>query len=73
MPCRQMFLLMCGMLLGSWLRKIFAEMLFVQDASLDLRPEYYPSSEPEPDIVVLTRPFPEFTSKARPHELRLVA
>ena len=61
------------MLLGSWLRKIFGEMFVVQEASIDLRPEDNPSSEPEPDIVVLTLPFREFTSKARPHELRLVA
>ena len=65
--------ILTGMLLASWLRKIFGEMFVVQEASIDLRSEDNPSSEPKPDVVVLTRPFREFTSTARPHELRLVA
>lgn len=61
------------MLLGTWLRRIFGEPFVVQEPSIDLRPEDNPSSEPEPDMVVLNRSFLEFASRARPEDLLLVA
>ena len=61
------------MLLIAWLRGVFGESFVAQEPSIDLRPEDNPSSEPEPDAIVLTRSFLELASQARPEELRLVA
>ena len=61
------------MLLIAWLRSVFGETFVAQEPSIDLRPEDNPSSEPEPDAIVLTRSFLELSSQARPDELRLVA
>jgi Uma2 family endonuclease len=61
------------MLLIAWLRSVFGETFVAQEPSIDLRPEDNPSSEPEPDAIVLTRSFLDLTSQARPDELRLVA
>ena len=61
------------LLLASWLRKVFGETLVVTEPSIDLRPEDNPSSAPEPDVVALVRSLREFSARARPNELRLVA
>src|SRR3977135_1399727 len=61
------------MLLIAWLRSVFGEAFVAQEPAIDLRPEDNPSSQPEPDAIVLTRSFLELTSQARPEELRLVA
>jgi Uma2 family endonuclease len=61
------------MLLIVWLRSVFGESFVAQEPSIDLRPEDNPTSEPEPDAIVLTRSFLDLSSQARPEELRLVA
>ena len=60
------------LLLGTWLRTTFGETFVVQEPSIDLRPEDTPTSEPEPDLIVLTRSFRDFTCKARPEDIRMV-
>ena len=60
------------LLLGAWLRSIFGETFVVQEPSIDLWPEDSPTSEPEPDMVVLRRSFREFSTRAIPSDLRLV-
>ncbi len=59
------------LLLGTWLRRTFGETFVVQEPSIDLRPEDTPTSDPEPDLIVLNRSFLEFTSKAKPDDIRL--
>ncbi len=61
------------LLLVSWLRGIFGQNFVVQEPAIDLRPEDNPSSEPEPDAIVLNRSFLELTSHARPEELQMIA
>lgn len=61
------------LLLVSWLRTVFGQNFVVQEPSIDLRPEDNPSSEPEPDVIVLNRSFLELSSRPRPEELLLVA
>ena len=61
------------MLLGAWFRKVFGELFVVQEPSIDLRPEDNPTSEPEPDLVVLNRPFRELSRRACPEDFRLIA
>jgi hypothetical protein len=40
---------------------------------IDVAPEDNPTSEPEPDVIVLTRPLTEFTTASpRPEEIRLL-
>ena len=60
-------------LLASWLRKVFGELLVVTEPTIDLRPQDSPTSIPEPDVIVLTGSIREFSALARPHELQLVA
>ena len=60
------------MRLIAWLRSVFGETLVAQEPSIGLRPDDNPSSEPEPDAIVLTRSFLDLSSQARPDELRLV-
>lgn len=61
------------LLLVAWLRQIYGQNFVVQEPAIDVRPEDNPSSEPEPDAIVLSRSFLELTSRARPEELLLVA
>ena len=61
------------LLLVAWLRTAFGQNFVVQEPAIDVRPEDNPSSEPEPDAIVLNRSFLELTSRARPDELLLVA
>ena len=44
-----------------------------QEPAIDLRPEDTPTSEPEPDAIVLKRSFLELTSRPRPEDLRMIA
>jgi Uma2 family endonuclease len=59
--------------LACWLRSVFGEAFVVQEPAIDLRPEDNPSSQPEPDVIVLNEPFRDLLSHARPSQLRLVA
>lgn len=61
------------MLLVSWLRNLFGDTYVAQEPAIDLRPEDNPSSEPEPDVIVLNRSFLDLSARARPEDLRLVA
>jgi Uma2 family endonuclease len=61
------------LLLANWLRETFGKLQVIQENALDLRPEDYPSSEPEPDLIVLRRPFTELGGKPRPSDVLLVA
>ena len=60
-------------LLASWLRQVFGEFCVVTEPTIDLRPEDNPTSAPEPDVIVLTRSAREFSDRAKPRELHLVA
>src|SRR5215471_2642754 len=44
---------------GSCLRALFGEGLVLQETPIDVAPEDNPTSEPEPDVIVLTRPLKE--------------
>ena len=60
-------------LLVQWLGSTFGERFVAQEPAISVHPEDTPTSEPEPDAIVLNRSFPELESLARPDELRLVA
>ncbi|MBY0507198.1 MAG: Uma2 family endonuclease [Bryobacteraceae bacterium] len=60
-------------LLMLWLEEVFGGDYCLQEGSIDLLPEDNPTSEPEPDAVVLSRRFLELSALPRPEELRLVA
>ena len=60
------------LLFAAWLRSVFGEMFVVQEPSIDVRPEDNPTSDPEPDVIVLNRSFSELSAPARPDDLRLV-
>jgi Uma2 family endonuclease len=65
---------MLGVLrLVTWLRSVFGDFFVVQEAAIDVRPEDNPTSDPEPDVIVLHRSFDELSGRARPQELHLVA
>jgi Uma2 family endonuclease len=57
----------------AWLMRVFGESYVNPEAPIDVAPEDNPTNEPEPDLVVLTRPSREFQSaNPRPEDLRLV-
>jgi Putative restriction endonuclease len=56
-----------------WLDRVFGTDYVSTEASIDVAPEDNPASEPQPDIVVLTRPSGEFPkNNPQPSDLRLV-
>ena len=55
----------------AWLVRTFGERFVNPEAPIDVAPEYNPTNEPEPDLIVLTRPSGEFANP-RPADLRLV-
>ncbi len=60
-------------LLARWLNQIFAGVLQVlQEASIHLTPKDTRYSDPEPDLIVLKRPFPQIGAKADPDDILLV-
>ncbi|HXB69229.1 MAG TPA: Uma2 family endonuclease [Candidatus Acidoferrales bacterium] len=60
-------------LLGDWLVAAFGARFVLQEAPIDVAPEDNPSSEPEPDLLVLKRNMSHFTSKnPQPDDLHLV-
>jgi len=61
-----------AMLLLEWLVELFGIRYVVPEPSIDVTPEDTPSSEPEPDVIVLTQPFLELSSKPRPQDIRLL-
>jgi len=54
------------------LQRIFGPLRVMQEPSIDVAPEDNPTSEPEPDAVVFTRPFREIQGRFRPEDLALV-
>ena len=55
------------------LEQIFTWILVFQEAPIDVAPEDHPTSEPEPDVFVLKRPFPELNrEQPKPADLALV-
>ncbi len=54
-------------LLRNWLAGVFGVTFVVQEAPIDVAPEDNPTSEPEPDIIVLTRDLSEIPSTGHPH------
>jgi len=61
-------------LLILWLQTVFGGDFVLQEASIDLRPEDQPTSEPEPDALALTLSFLDLEPGERPgpDQLRLV-
>ena len=55
-----------------WLIQAFGAEYVNPEAPIDVAPEDNPTNEPEPDLIVLTRPSREFQSNPRPSDLRLV-
>ncbi len=61
-----------GLMMG-WLNKVFGDRFILQEAPIDVFPEDNPTNEPEPEAVVLKRPFPEFLkANPKPQDLNLV-
>jgi Uma2 family endonuclease len=57
----------------AWLVRTFGEQFVNPEAPIDVAPEDNPTNEPEPDLVVLTKPSRAFRdANPRPAELRLV-
>src|SRR6266699_1568078 len=61
-----------ALLLG-WLVEVFGARLVIQESPIDVAPEDNPSSQPEPDLIVLKRDLSHFTSENPcPQDLQLV-
>jgi Uma2 family endonuclease len=60
-------------LLLEWLMGVFGTGTVLHAAPIDVAPEDNSSSEPEPDLMVLARPFSDFTNaNPQPRDLQLV-
>ena len=56
-----------------WLMQIFGTRFVRSETPIDVRPEDNPSSQPEPDVIVLRRDFTEFrTGNPQPEDIRLL-
>jgi Uma2 family endonuclease len=51
---------------------LFGEQFIETEPSIDVAPEDNPTSEPDPDIIVLARPTWEFASNPTPSDIRLL-
>jgi Uma2 family endonuclease len=61
-------------LLVNWLRSVFGDAFILQEPGIDVAPEDIPTSEPEPDAIVLAIPVIELRAPSvRPSDIRLVA
>ena len=60
------------MLLAKWLGSIFPDFTVGQELPIDVRPEDNPSSDPEPDVVVLTKPYNELVPRPKATDVRLL-
>jgi Uma2 family endonuclease len=62
-----------AMLMLEWLQEIFGKRFVNAEAPIDVSPADNPSSEPEPDLIVLNREYSNFTSaNPQPQDLLLV-
>jgi len=59
-------------IMHAWLLRVFGEQYVNQEAPIDVAPEDNPTNEPEPDLIVLTKPSREFKDNPQPSDLRLV-
>ncbi len=59
-------------LLLAWLFRVFGEDFVLTQMSIDVRPEDNPTSEPQPDVIVVTQPANGYTRNPVPSDLRLV-
>jgi Uma2 family endonuclease len=64
-------------LITAWLCSIFGAVFFQSQATIDVAPEDNPTSEPEPDVTVLSVPLPELARQnprqnPTPEHIRLV-
>jgi Uma2 family endonuclease len=64
--------MLAAMLLLEWLVGVFGMRRVLQEPSVHLAPQDTPFSDPEPDMAVLNRPFPELRRKAEPREILLL-
>jgi Uma2 family endonuclease len=58
--------------LHEWLVHVFGWRFVDAEAPIDVAPEDNPTSEPEPDLIVLRQDDSHFTSNPQPQDLRLV-
>jgi Uma2 family endonuclease len=59
--------------LFEWLLEVFGKGYVQPEAPIDVAPEDNPTNEPEPDLIVLVKPFREYrTGNPKPADLRLV-
>lgn len=56
----------------AWLLRVFGEKYVNQEAPIDVAPEDNPTNEPEPDLIVFSKPYREFTANPQTSDLRLV-
>jgi Uma2 family endonuclease len=57
----------------AWLIRVFGEQHVNAEAPIDVAPEDNPTSEPQPDLIVLARPYWEIrVANPQPEDLRLV-
>ena len=56
----------------AWLLRVFGEQYVNQETSMDVAPEDNPTNEPEPDLIVFSKPSREFKDNPQPSDLRLV-
>lgn len=61
------------LLLMAWLHNVYGSLFVMQEPSIDVHPEDNPTSDPEPDVVVLRRSGRELTANPKPEDLRFVA
>jgi Uma2 family endonuclease len=60
-------------LVADWLRRAFGAQFVNTETPVDVAPEDNPASEPEPDAIVLRRPYWEYqTSNPLPSDVRLL-
>jgi len=56
----------------AWLLRVFGAQFVNSAAPIDVAPEDNPTNEPEPDLIVLSKPSREFKDDPQPVDLRLV-
>jgi Putative restriction endonuclease len=59
-------------IMHAWLLRVFGEQYVNPETPIDVAPEDNPTNEPEPDLIVLSKPSREFTDNPQPADLRLV-
>ena len=55
-----------------WLVRTFGPQFVNPETPIDVAPEDNPTNEPEPDLIILTKPSREFKGNPQPADLRLV-